>query len=101
MANPILDVSSKVTCAHGGEATPTAVSSRVTVAGRATVTVAEEYLVSGCPFVPPCVTGRWVTGAKRVTSDGRAVAVMGATGVSEPTGAAMETIEAQGRVKAS
>jgi len=70
------------------------------------VTVAEEYVVSGCPFVPPigsgpCVTGRWIIGAKRVTSEGRPVAVMGATGICEPTGAAMETVEAQARVKAS
>ena len=101
MANPILDVSSKVICAHGGEATPTVASSRVTVAARAIVTVAEEYLVSGCPFVPPCATGRWVTGAKRVTSEGRAVAVMGATGVCEPTSAAMKTTQTQERVMAT
>jgi hypothetical protein len=106
MASPVLDLGATVTCAHGGEANPTKASSRVTAAGKPVVTLAAEYVVSGCRFLPPlgngpCVTGRWITGAKRVTSEGQTVAVMSGTGICEPTGGALKAVNADGRVKAS
>lgn len=106
MATAILNDGSGVICAHGGDATPTAISQRVTVSGAPMVTVDANYAISGCPFTPPlgdgpCVTGRWITGATRVVSNGRPVAVAAGISICTPTGAPMVPVLTQGRVRAS
>jgi hypothetical protein len=95
-----------VTCAHGGQAMPTASSPRVMVSGMPAATIAAPYTVAGCAFAPPsgngpCATALWSVGALRVTSLGQPLAIM--TGVSScvPTGTPLLPIQAQTRVIAS
>src|SRR5579872_3285952 len=79
MPSSLLQQGAMVICAHGGQAQPTAVNSRVTVSGQATVTVNAPYTVSGCVFPPPpngngpCATANWipVSGTTRVLSNGQ------------------------------
>lgn len=93
-------------CSHGGQATPTTPSPRVMVSGMPIATIAAPYLVAGCAFVPPtgngpCVTGQWVVGAVRVTSEGQPVVIMTGTAVCAPTGTPLIPVVAQTRVIAT
>jgi hypothetical protein len=85
---------------------PTAPSARVTVSGMQIVTIAAPYSVAGCAFVPPagngpCVTGQWMIGAARVTSEGQAVAIMTGTAICVPTGTPLLAVAAQTRATAT
>jgi uncharacterized Zn-binding protein involved in type VI secretion len=105
MTSEILHGGAIVTCAHGGPATPAAKSARVRVAGAPVVTIDDAYAISDCPFAPPlgdgpCVTGQWLTGASRVATEGRPVAVSAGASLCSPTGAPMIAVSAQSRVKA-
>jgi hypothetical protein len=106
MPGPVLHVGATVLCAHGGQATPTAPSPRVSVSGQPVATVAAPYAVAGCPFVPPggngpCVTGQWVVGATRVLSMGQPVVLMTGTSVCTPTATPLMPVAAQTRVIAT
>src|SRR5271166_1727505 len=48
MPGPILHMGAVVTCAHGGQAVPTAPSPNVLVSGMPVVTIAAPYAVAGC-----------------------------------------------------
>jgi hypothetical protein len=106
MPAPILHLGATVLCAHGGQATPTATSPRVSVSGAPITTIAAPYVVAGCPFVPPagngpCVTGQWVVGAVRVLSLGQPVVIMSGVAVCAPTGTPLMPVVAQTRVIAT
>jgi hypothetical protein len=106
MPGPILHMGAVVTCAHGGQAVPTAPSPSVMVSGMPIATVAAPYAVAGCPFVPtagngPCVTGQWVVGAVQVLSHGQPVVIMTGTSVCTPTGTPLLPTSAQTMVLAS
>jgi hypothetical protein len=95
-----------VTCAHGGQAMPTAPSPRVTVSAMPIATIAAPYAVAGCAFVPPagngpCVTAQWVVGAVRVTSMGQPVVIMAGVSICAPTGTPLIPVQAQPRVIAT
>jgi len=100
MPGPVLHAGAVVTCAHGGMATPTALSPVVLVSGMPIATIAAPYAVAGCAFVPPagngpCVTGQWVVGAIQVLSQGQPVAIMTGTAVCAPTGTPLVPVSAQ------
>jgi len=106
MPGPILHLGATVTCAHGGQAVPTAPNPRVLVSGQPVSTIAAPYAVAGCPFVPPagngpCVTGQWVVGATRVLVAGQPVAIQAGQSVCAPTGTPMLPLVAQPRVIAT
>jgi hypothetical protein len=106
MPGPILHMGAVVTCAHGGQAMPTAPSPRVMVMAMPVATITAPYTVAGCAFVPPagngpCVTAQWVVGAVRVTSMGQPVVVMSGVSVCVPTGTPLIPVEAQTRVIAT
>jgi hypothetical protein len=95
-----------VTCAHGGQAMPTAPSPRVTVMGMPVATLAAPYSVAGCAFVPPtgngpCVTAQWTIGAVRVTSMGQPVLIMTGMAACVPTGTPLLPVSAQTRAIAT
>jgi hypothetical protein len=94
-----------VLCAHGGQATPTVASPRVTVGGAAAVTLAAPWTVAGCPFPPvtggPCVTGMWSVGTLRVTSLGLPLVVQGGLATCVPTGVPLTVTAVQPRVQAT
>jgi hypothetical protein len=68
-------------------------------------TIAAPYAVAGCSFVPPangpCVTGQWLVGAVRVTSEGQPVIIMTGASVCMPTGTPLVPVAAQTRVLAT
>jgi hypothetical protein len=94
-----------VLCAHGGQASPTVASPRVTLDGAAAVTLAGPWTVAGCPFPPvsggPCVTGMWSVGTVRVTSLGLPLVVQGGLATCAPTGVPLTVTAVQPRVQAS
>jgi len=102
----LVHVGATVTCAHGGQAQPTVPNPRVAVLGLPTVTIAGPYVVAGCAFPPPpaangpCVTGQWVTGSVRVTSDGQPLVVLSSQAICAPTGTPLLIVATQTRVTA-
>jgi hypothetical protein len=95
-----------VTCAHGGQAMPTAPSPRVLVTAMPIATIAAPYMVAGCAFAPPagngpCVTAQWIVGAVRVTSMGQPVVIMTGVSTCVPTGTPLIPVEAQMRAIAT
>ena len=105
MPGPILHLGATVTCAHGGQATPTVPMPRVLVGGQPVTTIAAPYLVAGCPFPPvsggPCVTGQWVVGATRVLAGGVPVVIQTGSAVCAPTGVPLLPLVAQVRAVAT
>jgi len=103
MPGPILHLGATVTCAHGGQAIPTAPFARVMVSGQPVVTQTAPWTIAGCPFVPtagngPCVTGTFVTAATRVFAGGQPVVLMDSVSTCTPTGTPLLPVQAQTRV---
>jgi len=102
MPGPILHLGAIVTCAHGGQAMPTAPVPRVLVSAQPVATIVAPYTVAGCAFVPtPCITGQWIVGAVRVLAMGQPVAIQAGVSVCAPTGTPMLPVFAQPRVIAT
>ncbi len=105
MPGPILHIGATVTCAHGGQAIPTAPVPRVLVSGQPVATIVPPYVVAGCPFPPvsggPCVTGQWVVGAVRVLAMGQPVAIQTGVAVCAPTGTPLLPVVVQPRAIAT
>ena len=102
----LLHLGATVTCAHAGQAQPTAPNPRVLVSGQPTVTLASPYVVAGCPFPPPpagngpCVTAQFVTAATRVTSNGLPLLLLDSQAICAPTGTPLLVTATQTRVTA-
>ncbi len=100
----LLHLGATVTCAHGGQAQPTAVQPRVLVSGQPIVTIAAPYVVAGCALPPPptangpCVTAQFITSAVRVTSLGLPVLLMDSQAICVPTGTPLMVVVTQPRV---
>jgi hypothetical protein len=103
----IVHVGAQVLCAHAGQATPTVPNPRVTVSGQPTVLVTAPYVVAGCTFPPPpgangpCVTGQWLNGTVRVTSNGQPLVVQSSASICAPTGTPLLIMATQTRVTAT
>lgn len=102
----ILHEGASVLCAHGGQATPTAPSPRVSVLGMAVATTPAPYAVAGCAFTlpegnGPCVTAQWLVGATRVTVSGQPVVISTGLATCTPTGTPLAPVAVQTRVSAS
>jgi hypothetical protein len=102
MPGPLLHVGSTVLCAHGGTATPTVPSPRVTLTGQPAVTLPPPWAVAGCALPPsaggPCVTAMWTSGTTRVTSMGQPLVIAGGTATCAPTGVPLLPVSFQTRV---
>ena len=102
----LLHVGATVLCAHAGQAQPTVPNPRVLVSGQPTVLLSAPYVVAGCTLPPPtvangpCVTGQWVTGTLRVTSNGQPLLVQSSQAVCTPTGTPLTVVVTQTRVSA-
>jgi hypothetical protein len=107
MPGLLVHVGTQVLCSHAGQAQPSAPNPRVSVSGQPTVLLATTYLIAGCTFPPPpaangpCVTGQWLTGTTRVTSNGQPLVVNAGTSVCAPTGTPMIAAVTQTRVTAT
>ena len=87
----LLTAGATVMCSHGGQAQPITPFPRVMVAGMPVVTMACQYGIVGCAFVPPagngpCVTAQWLIGATRVLAGGAPVLLQSGMSVCVPTG---------------
>jgi hypothetical protein len=107
MPGPLLHLGAQVKCLHGGTATPASPNPRVLVSGQPTTLTTVPYLIAGCALPPPpaangpCVSGQWITGTVRVTSNGQPLAILTGTSVCAPSGTPMLPISAQTRVVAT
>jgi hypothetical protein len=103
----LLHVGATVTCAHGGQAQPTAPNPRVMVSGMPTVTMAVPYAVAGCGMPPPpsgngpCVTAQFMTAATRVLSNGQPLLLLDSQALCTPTGTPLIVATTQTRVLAA
>jgi hypothetical protein len=66
MPAPLFHVGAVAMCPHGGQVTTISSNARVLVNGMPIATMADQYVVAGCPFnvsgVPqPCVMVQWLT----------------------------------------
>ena len=103
MPGPLLHVGATILCAHGGQAQATTPNPRVLVSGQPVVTQPAPHVIAGCPLnisgVPsPCVTGQWVRGAIRVTSNGMPVLLFDSQAICAPNGTPLIVTGAQTRV---
>ena len=100
----LIQVGATVLCAHGGQATAVTPNPRVLLSGQPSVLLSGQWVVAGCPLVPPplppCVTGQWLVGTVRVLSNGQPLVVQSGTGITLPNGTPMLPIVMQPRVSA-
>lgn len=98
----VLTMGSTVLCAHAGQAQPTLPNPRVVIAGQPSVLLSAPYIVAGCALPPvaggPCVTGQWITGSTRVTSNGQPFVTQAGQAVCVPTGTPLLPVVVQTRV---
>ena len=70
MPGGMITVSSTLECPHGGQVEIVPANPKTTAGGATVATVADQFLISGCPFtlptVPPipspCIMVQWVAG---------------------------------------
>jgi hypothetical protein len=105
MSGFLLNVSSTVLCAHGGQAKPTVPNPRVRVMGQPVTTLGAPYAVAGCANPPPplnvgpCIIGNWVVGAVRVKASGLPVLLQSSQAICVPTGTPLIVAVANARVR--
>ncbi len=100
----LIQVGATVMCAHGGQATPLVPNPRVLLNGQPSLLISGQWVVAGCPLVPPplppCVTGQWLVGTVRVTSNGQPLVSQSGSGITLPNGTPMIPAVVQPRVSA-
>ncbi len=99
----LLHAGAIVTCAHMGQAQPTAPNPRVLVSGMPVTTQTAPYVIAGCPFnvagaPSPCVTGQWVVGATRVFASGQPVLLQMSQAICAPNATPLVIMATQTRV---
>ena len=99
----LLHVGATVLCLHAGQTQPTVSNPRVKVSGQPIVTQSGPYTVAGCTLPPiaggPCVIAQWVVAAARVRAGGMPVLLQDSQAVCTPTGAGLNILVTQMRVK--
>jgi hypothetical protein len=104
MGGFLLPMGATVMCSHGGQAVATSPNPRVTVNGVPTVLLSAQWVVAGCPLVPPplppCIAAVWSTGTTRVTSTGQPLVISTGVGNTIPNGTPLIPAGAQGPVSA-
>lgn len=74
-------------CPHAGQVQVVPGNPRVKLGGQLAATVADQFLISGCPFqLPgptpsPCMTIQWLVPALRVKAGGQPVVLSTSTGL--------------------
>ncbi len=99
----LLHEAAQVACSHAGHATPIEPFSRVRVDGHAIVTQTSPYGVRGCQLgaAPggPCTTAQFTTAALRIRATGVPVLLSDSQSVAAPTGAPLQIVVTQVRVR--
>jgi hypothetical protein len=87
MPGPVVHVGAVAICPHAGQLSVAPGNARVMVSGMPVATLADTYLIAGCPFtVPPgkpqpCVQARWLMPAVRVTAGGQPLILQSSVGL--------------------
>lgn len=106
MSGPLVQFGAQVMCMHGGRATATAPNPRVTLSGAPSLLITAPMIVAGCALPPPpaangpCVTGQWLTGTVRVTSNAQPLVVQSSTSICAASGTPLLIVATQPRVTA-
>ena len=101
----LLHENAKVVCFHTGQAKPMVTDQHVKVSGNKVVTQLPLYSISGCTLPPPiagngpCVTGKWITAARRVKASGQPVLLSNSKAICAPSGTGLQIMATQLRVK--
>jgi hypothetical protein len=100
----LIQMGATVMCAHGGQAVAVTPNPRVLLAGQPSLLISGQWVVAGCPLVPPplppCVTGQWLVGTMRVLSNGQPLVAQSGSGITLPNGTPMIPVVMQPRVNA-
>lgn len=71
----LFHVGATAMCTHGAPVATISSNARVLVSGLPVATLADQYLIAGCPFNPtppsPCLRVQWLTPALRVLVNGQ------------------------------
>jgi hypothetical protein len=87
MPGPLLHVGAQAICPHSaGQITAVPSSPRVFVGGQPVVTVADQFLIAGCPFTvgtkpQPCMRVQWLVPATRVIVNGSPALLQNSVGL--------------------
>jgi len=86
MPGPLFHVGASANCSHAGVISTISANARVLVSGMPVATLADTYLVAGCPFVigptpHPCVRVQWLVPATRVLVNGQPAILQTSTGI--------------------
>lgn len=89
MAGSTLTTNSSLQCPHGGTVQIISTNTRVAADGGYVATVADTFIVSGCPFqipatpvIPsPCLTVQWIVPDTRVRVNGSPSLSQSSTGI--------------------
>jgi uncharacterized Zn-binding protein involved in type VI secretion len=88
MPGPLFHVGAVATCPHaGGQVTTISSNTRVLVSGMPVATIADQYLIAGCPLSAnspptPCVTVQWLVPAARVLVNGQPAILQTSVGLA-------------------
>jgi uncharacterized Zn-binding protein involved in type VI secretion len=87
MPGPLFHVGNTTLCPHGAPVTTISSNARVLVNGLPVATLADQFLVAGCPFtIPPskpspCLRVQWLVPATRVLVMGQPAILQTSTGL--------------------
>jgi hypothetical protein len=83
----LMHVGATAICPHGGQVSVIPSNARVLVGGQPVATLADTYLVAGCPFIAPgpkpqpCLKVQWMVPATRVMVGGQPAILQDSTGI--------------------
>lgn len=86
MPGPLFHVGATAMCTHAGQVQTISSNARVLVSGMPVATLADQFVVAGCPFIVassphPCIRIQWLTPAVRVTINGQPAILQSSTGL--------------------
>lgn len=88
MPGPLFHVGAIATCPHAsGQVTTISSNTRVLVSGMPVATIADQYLIAGCPLSAstppiPCIRVQWIAPATRVLINGQPAILATSAGIA-------------------
>ncbi len=86
--SPLVAVGAAAICPHAGQVSIVSSNTRVLLGGQPAATLADQFLIAGCPFATgagphPCVTVRWLVPSMRVRVNGQPAVLQTSTGLCQ------------------
>lgn len=79
----LLQVGAEVLCPHNGQISEVSINGRVFLSGQPAVVLSDVFVIAGCQADPPCVGGKWTTGAIRVRIVGQSPILIDSNGICQ------------------